>query len=234
MQSWNTAGASLTVTIQSERFRPALDKLTSSWAKKPHVVLCDASSDEQLEAAFKQIGEAHNGKIDAALHSIAFATSHGMKSPLLEATREDFRVAHDISSYSLLAVCRGLEPLMPGETGGSIMSLSYIGAQRAVLNYKLMGAAKASLESLSRSLAAELGPRKIRVNVISAGPIDTLAARGISGFSDMRVEAAQRAPLKRGITLQDVGGTATFLASDASAGITGQMLYVDCGFSAVI
>lgn len=250
VQAWNKAGANLTIVMKNDRFKPALEKLTDGWERKPAVVFCDVGSDAELDSAFAQIKDTSNGRVDALLHSMAYAPMHAMKAPLLESTREDWRVAHDISAYSLLAITRGLLPLMPQyhpvsstpattsapptAVGGSILSLSYIGAQRAAGNYKVMGAAKASLESLSRYLAEEVGPRGIRVNCISAGPIDTLASRGISGFTDLREAAAARAPLRRGITLGDVGGTATFLASDASAGITGQTLYVDCGFSAVL
>jgi enoyl-[acyl-carrier protein] reductase I len=256
--AWQHAGMeSLSICIQNERFRPALEKLTSNWKTKPHIVICDASSDSSLDQAFSAIADFHKGRtLDAVVHSIAFATSHGMKSPLLETTREDFRVAHDISAYTLVAIARGLAPIMtstsstnssssgaiaapapsttPSSNSSSLISLSYIGSQRAVPNYKVMGAAKASLESISRYLAVDLGPRNIRVNVISAGPIDTLAARGIPGFTDMKEQSNAKTPLKRGIVLEDVGGMATFLASDASRGVTGQTLYVDCGFSAVV
>jgi enoyl-[acyl-carrier protein] reductase I len=175
-----------------------------------------------------------------------------MQSPFLETTREDFRVAHDISAYSLIAISRAAKPLLmkgtasssqtPSSGGsayprtpssGSIISLSYLGSQRVVPQYKVMGAAKASLEAVSRALAVDLGSSGIRVNTISAGPIETLAARGIRDFMDMKEWAAKSAPLKRGINLEDVGQTAAFLASDLASGITGQTIFVDCGVSAL-
>lgn len=173
----------MTVAIQSDRFRSALEKAAAGWARPPHIVACDVTRDEDIDAAFAAIAERHGGKLHALAHSLAFAPAAAMKNPLLETTRADFALAHGISAYSLIALARGAAPLMDAAGGGSVMALSYLGAARAAPSYRVMGPAKASLEATARGLAAELGPRGIRVNCISAGPIDTLAARGIAGFT---------------------------------------------------
>lgn len=251
--AWQRAGASVIFALQTERFRPALEKLTADWPSKPRVVICDATSDAQLSSACEQIADASSGRLHAALHSMAYASQAAMRGRFSDTSREDFRQALDISAYSLIGLSRGLAPIMrrssplPGaESSGSsapnrpsaasrdtssIITLSYLGAQRVVPGYRVMGVAKAALEASVRYLAEDLGREGVRVNAISAGPIDTLAARGIPGFTAMRDEAAQRAPLGRGISLADVGGMATFLASDAASAVTGQVLYVDSGVS---
>jgi enoyl-[acyl-carrier protein] reductase I len=163
------------------------------------------------------------------VHSVAFATAEDMKGEFLNTTREGFRIAHDVSVYSLVAVARAAAPLMTA--GGSIVTMSYFGAEKVVPNYNVMGVAKAALEATVRYLANDLGTKSIRVNAISAGPIRTLAARGVSGLNDMLKAHAERAPLKRNVDPAEVGGTAAFLLSDAASGITGETIYVDCGYN---
>lgn len=228
-QGWHAAGATVALGIQNERFRPAAEKCTSGWSSRPLIFTCDVSNDDDIRNGVQQVAGHFNGRLHCLLHSIAFATQHAMKSPFLETTRDDFRIAHDVSAYSLIALAREANPLLSAAEGASITTLSYIGSQRVVPNYKIMSAAKASLEACTRLLAVEMGPKRIRVNAISAGPIDTLAARGIPGFTTMREAAAAKSPLGRGVTPDDVAGMATFLASDAGAGTTGQTLLVDAG-----
>ena len=163
------------------------------------------------------------------VHSIAFAPAAELSRPFVETSREGFRIAHDVSVYSLIALARGAAPLMTD--GGSIITLTYYGAEKVVPNYNVMGVAKAALEATVRYLAADLGKQKVRVNAISAGPIKTLAARGIAGFGDMLKGHVERAPLGRNVELEEVGKTALYLASDLSTGVTGEMLYVDCGYN---
>lgn len=173
----------MAIGMQSERFRSAAEKLTADWAEKPILFTCDVAEDESIERAGAEVSAAAGGKVHALCHSIAFATAHGMKAPFLECTREDFRVAHDISAYTVVAVTRAFLPALEAADGASVLALSYIGSQRVVPAYSVMGPAKASLEATVRYLAAECGPKKITVNTISAGPIQTAAARGIRGFT---------------------------------------------------
>lgn len=179
-QAWNREGAQLCISIQKDRFRSTIESLTSNWTRKPLIVTADVNQDEGLDSAFETIGREFDN-IDCMSHSIAYATQSGMKNSILDCTREDFSIAHETSAYSLIALAKRVVPHM--HSGGSIISLSYIGSQRAASTYRVMGPAKASLEATSRYLAQELGPKNIRVNVISAGPINTLAARGIVGFT---------------------------------------------------
>ena len=190
-EAWHAAGASLTIAVQSPRFLPALAAATAAWPAPPQALVCDVASDAELEAAFAAIAAAHGGKLHALAHSLAFAPAAAMRAPLLHTARADFLQAHAISAYSLLPMARGALPLMRAAGGGSILALSYLGATRAARNYRVMGAAKASLEACARGLAAELGPEGVRVNVISPGPINTLAARGIEGFT---VRGGARSP----------------------------------------
>ena len=168
------------------------------------------------------------GRLDLLLHSVAFAPKEALEGEFLNTSREAFRIAHDVSAYSLVALARAAAPLM--SAGGSILALSYYGARKVVPHYNVMGVAKAALEASTRYLAYDLGPRKIRVNCISAGPVNTLAARGISGFSEMLRLYEARAPLKRNVLPEELGATGLFLASDGAAAITGQIVYVDCGY----
>ena len=228
--AWSKAGAQITIGIQSERFRPALIKAVNSWSTPPHIVVCDASDDASIESAVAEAGVVHGGRLSAIAHSLAWAPATAMRAPLLDTNRADFLAAHAVSSYSLIAFARASAPLLAAQPGGgTIITLSYLGAVKAVENYRVMGLAKASLEAAARGLAVELGPKNIRVNVISAGPVDTLAARGIANFNEMRVAVAKRAPLQRDVSIEEVGAVATFLASNAASGITGQTIYVDAG-----
>jgi enoyl-[acyl-carrier protein] reductase I len=228
-QKLNAAGAQLAISYQNERLRLEAESLA---AELPGAELfqCDVSSDAEIEAVFAKIKERY-GKIEVLVHSVAFAPSEELKNDFLETSREGFRIAHDVSVYSLIALSRAAAPLMTD--GGSIMTMTYYGAEKVVPHYKVMGVAKAALEATVKYLANELGRRKIRVNAISAGPIKTLAARGIGNLGDMMKYHADRAPLGRNVEQSEVGDTAAFLASDMSSGITGEILYVDCGYNIV-
>ena len=190
--------------------------------------MCDVASDEQIAKTFDDL-KAKYGTLQGVVHSVAFALGDDLKGDFLNTSREGFRVAHDISAYSLVAVARAAAPLMT--EGGSIVTMSYYGAEKVVPKYNVMGVAKAALEATVRYLANDLGAKKIRVNAISAGPIKTLAARGISGLGEMLKAHAERAPLKRNVDAAEVGSTAAFLLSDGGSGITGETIYVDCGYN---
>ena len=181
--AYHSAGAALTICVQSPRFLPALAAATAAWPTPPHTLICDVTSDADIAAAFDAIASTHAGKLHALAHSVAFAPAAAMREPLLRTSRADFLQAHAVSAYSLLALARGAAPLMEAAGGGSIVALSYLGAARAARTYRVMGAAKASLEACARGLAVELGGAGVRVNVISPGPVNTLAARGIEGFT---------------------------------------------------
>jgi len=190
--------------------------------------MCDVADDAAIEGLFAQLKERY-GKLHVLVHSVAFAPAEDLKGEFLTTSREGFRVAHDISVYSLVALARAAAPLM--EDGGSIITMTYYGAERVVPRYNVMGVAKAALECSVRYLAYDLGKRNIRVNAISAGPIKTLAARGIGDLGAMLKAHAERAPLQRNVDVNEVGATGVFLASDASSGITGEVIYVDCGYN---
>jgi enoyl-[acyl-carrier protein] reductase I len=226
-QGLHQAGAKLAVTYQNERLeREAKDLILS--LPGTEAFMCDVSNDAEIERLFSQLKERY-GKLHVLVHSVAFAPADELKGEFLNTTREGFRIAHDVSVYSLVAVSRGAAPLM--EEGGSIITMTYFGAEKVVPRYNVMGVAKAALECSVRYLAYDLGRRKIRVNAISAGPIKTLAARGISDFSDMLKVHAEHSPLGRNVDVNEVGATAVFLASDASSAITGEVIYVDCGYN---
>jgi enoyl-[acyl-carrier protein] reductase I len=226
-QRLSDAGAKLAITYQNERMKAeAHDLVTSLPGAEPFQ--CDVSSDAEIEQFFVQIQQRY-GHVDALVHSVAFAPSEDMKGDFLNTTREGFRIAHDVSVYSLIAVARAAAPLMAN--GGSVMTLTYFGAEKVVPGYNVMGVAKAALEATVRYLANSLGPKNIRVNAISAGPIKTLAARGVGDFSTMLKNHAEQAPLKRNVDPKEVGDTALFLACDLSSGITGETIYVDCGYN---
>jgi enoyl-[acyl-carrier protein] reductase I len=190
--------------------------------------MCDVTQDDQIAKLFEDIKEKY-GVLHGLVHSIGFAPESDLKGEFVNTTREGFRVAQDISVYSLIAVARGALPLMT--SGGSIVTLTYYGAEKVVPRYNVMGVSKAALEATVRYLANDLGPKAIRVNAISAGPIKSLASRGISGFGDMLKAHIERAPLKRNVDPGEVGATAAFLLSDGGSGITGETLYVDCGYN---
>jgi enoyl-[acyl-carrier protein] reductase I len=224
-------GAELAFTYQTEKLEPRVRKMAEGFGSS----LCfplDVTDDAQIDALFTGLGE-HWDRLDALVHSVAFAPKEELEGSFTEkTTREGFRIAHDVSSYSLTALARAAHPMMRDQ-GGAIVTLSYLGAVRAISNYNVMGLAKASLEANVRFLAADLGGEGIRVNAISAGPIKTLAAAGIGGFRKMLTHVAQHTPLKRNVTIEDVGNAAAFLLSDLSAGVTGEVLYVDGGYNTV-
>lgn len=226
-QAWARAGATLAFTYQGERLKENVEELAGTFGADTLLLPCDVTSDEQIDRVFAEAGRKF-GKLHLLLHSVAFAPPEALKGGFLNTSREAFRVAHDVSAYSLVALARGAAPLM-GE-GGSIISMTYHGSVKVIPGYNVMGVAKASLEACTRYLAYELGPRKIRVNCISAGPMNTLAGRGISGFTEMLKHYEAHAPLRRNVLPEELGTTGAFLASDGAAAITGQVLYVDCGY----
>ena len=226
-QAWHKAGATLAFTYQGERLKENVEELAGTFGADTLLMPCDVTKDEDIAQVFKTVGEKF-GKLHLLLHSVAFAPKEALEGEFVNTSREAYRVAHDISAYSLVALARGAAPFMT--EGGSIVAMSYYGAEKVVPHYNVMGVAKASLEASTRYLAYDLGPKKIRVNCISAGPVQTLAARGISGFSAMLKHYEEHAPLKRSCAPDELGSTGVFLASDGAAAITGQVLYVDGGY----
>ena len=226
-QAWAREGATLAFTYQGERLKDNVEELAGTFGKETLMLPCDVTKDDDIAAVFKAVGEKY-GRLDLLLHSVAYAPKEALEGEFVNTTREAFRVAHDVSAYSLVALARAAAPLMTN--GGSIVAMSYYGAEKVVPHYNVMGVAKASLEASTRYLAYDLGPKKIRVNCISAGPVNTLAARGISGFIEMLKHYEAHAPLKRNVTPDELGATGAFLASDGAAAITGQVLYVDAGY----
>ena len=226
-QSLSQAGAKLAITYQNERMKKEAHDLITA-LPGAEAFQCDVSSDAEIAQLFTQLRERY-GRLDSVVHSVAYAPAEDLKGDFLNTSREGFRVAHDISVYSLIAITRAAAPLMT--EGGSVVTLSYFGAEKVVPGYNIMGVAKASLEASVRYLAYSVGPSKIRVNAISAGPIKTLAARGVGDFSQMMKNHAEHAPLKRNVEVKEVGDTALFLCSDLGSGITGETLYVDCGYN---
>ncbi len=224
-------GAELAFTYQNDRLKDRVVEMAEGFGAKL-VMPLDVASDAQIDTAFSQVAGAW-GSLDVIVHSVGFAPREQLAGTYIDSvTREGFQIAHDISSYSLAALAKAGRPLMQGRPG-AILTLSYLGALRSVPNYNVMGLAKASLEANVRFLAADLGPQNIRVNAISAGPIKTLAAAGVSGFRKMLAQVAAAAPLKRNVTTEEVGNAAAFLCSDLASGITGEVLYVDAGYSHV-
>ena len=226
-QGLHAAGATLAITYQNERLELEAKDLILS-LPGAEAFMCDVSKDEEIDRLFGQLKQRY-GKLHILVHSIGFAPAAELKGDFVETSREGFRIAHDISVYSLIALARGAAPLM--EDGGSILTLTYYGAEKVVPHYNVMGVAKAALECSVRYLAHDLGKKKIRVNAISAGPIKTLAARGIADFSDMLKSHVERSPLQRNVDVNEVGAAGVFLASDASSAITGETIYVDCGYN---
>jgi enoyl-[acyl-carrier protein] reductase I len=226
-QKLQQAGWRLAITYQNQRLELEAKDLI---AELPGATgfMCDVTQDDQIAKLFEDIKEKY-GVLHGLVHSIGFAPESDLKGEFVNTTREGFRVAQDISVYSLIAVARGALPLMT--SGGSIVTLTYYGAEKVVPRYNVMGVSKAALEATVRYLANDLGPKAIRVNAISAGPIKSLASRGISGFGDMLKAHIERAPLKRNVDPGEVGATAAFLLSDGGSGITGETLYVDCGYN---
>jgi enoyl-[acyl-carrier protein] reductase I len=218
-------GFSSVESLIEKRVRPLAESIGSDFVEP-----CDVQDDDQIRRVMDRWGERH-GSIDVLIHALAFARREELQGRFVDTSRDGFALALDVSAYSLVALARAAAPLMP--TGGSIITLTYYGSQKVVANYNVMGVAKAALEASVRYLAADLGPAGVRVNAISAGPIRTLAASGISGFKSMYGRFRDVTPLRRNITIDDVGAAAVFLASDLARGVTGDILYVDGGFSAL-
>jgi enoyl-[acyl-carrier protein] reductase I len=227
-QAWAEAGATLIFNYQGERLKENVEDLASTFGSDVSVFPCDVSKDEEITSFFQNV-RTKTDRIDLLLHSIAFAPKESLEGAFVNTSRAAFLTAHDISAYSLIGVTREALPLMTN--GGSVLTMSYYGAEKVIPNYNVMGVAKASLEATVRYLAWDLGQKKIRVNAISAGPVNTLAARGIAGFTKMLDYYEQRSPLHRNVELQELGATGVFLASDGGAAVTGQTIYVDCGYS---
>src|SRR5665811_2426800 len=226
-QGLHAAGMKLAITYQNERLEQEARDLILS-LPGAEAFMCDVSNDAAIAGLFEKLKERY-GKLHVLVHSVAYAPAEELKGDFVNTTREGFRVAHDVSVYSLIAVSRAAAPLM--EDGGSIITMTDYGAEKVVPHYNVMAVAKAALECTVRYLSSDLGKRKIRVNAISAGPIKTLAARGISGLGELLHAHAARAPLQRNVEVAEVGSTGVFLASDASSGITGEVIYVDCGYN---
>ena len=227
-QATASRGARLALTYQG-RFEEHVNELSQGLSQPPLVLPCDVSSGQDIASVFEKVEQAFGG-LDFVVHGAAFAAREELSSPFSHTTREGFRMALDISAYSLIALTRGAAPLMEKRDGGSVLTLTYLGSQRVFPNYNVMGVAKAALEASVRYLAADLGPLNIRVNAISAGPVKTLAAAGISGFSSILNVYKDRAPLRRNIETNEVGDAAAFLLSDAGRAITGEVMMVDAGF----
>ncbi|MEP6955740.1 MAG: enoyl-ACP reductase, partial [Chthoniobacterales bacterium] len=226
-QAWAKAGAKLFFNYQGERLKENVEDLVSEFGEGMSLWPCDVSKDEEIAGFFEKV-RGQTERLDLMLHSVAFAPKEALEGDFVSTTREAFRMAHDISAYSLVALAREAAPLMTN--GGSIVAMTYYGAEKVVPHYNVMGVAKAALEASTRYLAYDLGAKKIRVNCISAGPVNTLAARGISGFGAMMNHYKERAPLKRSCDPAELGATGVFLASEGAASITGQVLYVDGGY----
>jgi enoyl-[acyl-carrier protein] reductase I len=223
------AGASVTLSYINERIRSSVEKLSGQLSSSPTLIECDVSDDASVASAFGEL-ESEVSSIDIVVHSIAFANRDDLGGPFIDTPREGFRIALDISAYSLVSVARAAAPLMK-ENGGSIVTMTFQASGRVFPGYNVMGTAKAALENEVRQLSWDLGRDNIRINAISAGPVDTLSSRVISGYRDMKRAHADRSPMGRNITHDEVANTALFLCSDMSSGITGEVLHVDTGYN---
>lgn len=230
-QAASAAGASLVLTYQG-RFEEHVGELADTLTPRPLVLPLDVQDDAAIDAVFARIQQEHGG-LDFVVHGVAFANREDITNPFVQTSRDGFRMAMDISAYSLIAIARGAKPLMQARGGGSLVTLTYLGSTRVFPNYNVMGVAKAALESSVRYLAADLGPDNIRVNAISAGPVKTLAAAGIGGFSNILGVVRERAPLRRTIEAAEVADAALFLIGPAGRGVTGEVLMVDSGYHIV-
>ena len=225
-------GAQLAFTFQGERIEKNVRELADS-VSSPLVTECDVRSDEDVARVFDEVGAAFDGSLDLLVHSVAFAAAEDLEGRFTDTPRDRFWMALDVSAYSLVACARAAEPLMEAAGGGSILTMTYLGGERAVPHYNVMGVAKSTLDSSVKYLAWDLGQKNIRVNAISAGPVRTLAARSIAGFPTMEAIVEERAPLHRPIAAEDVGGAAAYLLSADAANVTGTTLYVDSGYHAM-
>ena len=228
-EAMDAVGAQLTLSYATERLEANVRKLGATLRQPPLIVPCDVMSDEQVRNLFATI-ERERGGLDFLVHAVAFASREAIFEPFLETSRKDFLQSLDISAYSLVALARAAAPLMEQRGGGSILTLTYLGSQRVFPNYNVMGVAKAALEAVVRYLASDLGSHNIRVNAVSAGPIKTLSAAGISGFSRILQHYRERSPLGRSVDAAEVAETSRFLLGPASRGVTGEVLLVDGGF----
>src|SRR5438309_3426848 len=227
-QALHEAGARLAFAYQGERLKENVESLTKAEMPGSPLLSCDVTKQDEVDAAFARVGEEFE-RLDFLIHSIAFAPREALEGEYMKVDRDGFLSALEVSAYSLTQLARAAAPLMTD--GGSIVTMTFHGAEKVYQGYNVMGVAKAALESSGRHLAADLGPQHIRVNAISAGPIQTLSARGVSGLSTMMKHHAERAPLRRNVEASEVGNTAAFLCSSLSSGITGETIYVDCGYN---
>ena len=226
-QAWAQSGAKLIFNYQGERLKENVEELAGTFGADVPTYPCDVTSDSEIADFFQNVRK-HTDRVDLVLHSVAFAPREALEGDFVSTSREAFLAAHNISAYSLVGIVREAVPLMT--SGGSVVAMTYYGSEKVVPHYNVMGVAKASLEATARYLAFDLGTKKIRVNCISAGPVQTLAARGIAGFSTMLKHYQERAPLRRSCDPAELGTTGVFLASDGAAAITGQVIYVDGGY----
>ena len=226
-QAAHREGAQLAFTYQGERLKESVSELANSLGGSAPLFECDVTNDAQMDAAFQGIKNSF-GSLDFFVHAVAFAKREELEGDFLPTSRDGFKLALDVSSYSLTALAQRAVPLMTN--GGSIVALTYYGAEKVIPRYNIMGVAKAALEASIRYLAFDIGPKNIRVNGVSAGPVQTLAARGISGFTDMMKIVEAKAPLRRNVHIEEVANAAVFLLSPLASGITGEILYVDCGY----
>lgn len=227
-EAFHREGAEIALTYQNDKLKKRVEDFGSLWDAKA-ILPCDVASDEEIETMFTKLGKIWDG-VDIIIHSVGYAPGNELDGNYVDVTtREGFRIAHDISSYSFVALAKGGREMMRGRNG-SLLTLTYLGAEKTLPNYNVMGLAKASLEANVRYMATSLGPEGTRVNAISAGPIRTLAASGIKSFRKMLAENEKRTPLRRNVTIDEVGNTAAFLSSDLASGISGQIVYVDGGF----
>jgi enoyl-[acyl-carrier protein] reductase I len=231
-QELANGGATLAFTYQGERIEKNVRELAST-VSSPLVAECDVRSDENVERVFAEVAEAFDGRLDLLVHSVAFADARDLEGRFTDTPRDRYWLALDVSAYSLVACARAAEPLMQAAGGGSILTMTYLGGERAVPHYNVMGVAKAALDASLRYLAWDLGEKDIRINAVSAGPVRTLAARSIAGFPTMESIVEERSPLRRNIDSEDVGAAAAFLLSDEARNVTGTILYVDSGYHAM-
>ncbi|MCL2140903.1 MAG: enoyl-ACP reductase [Dehalococcoidia bacterium] len=227
-QAWHDEGATLVFTYHNERHYRNVQALVDSLSSDSMLLHCDLAKDEDVDIVRRAIADKHN-RLDLLLHSVAYAPPEALKESFIQTGKEGFLKTLEMSVYSMLALTRHATPLM--SQGGSVLAISYYGAKKVIPNYNIMGVAKAALESTVRYLAYDLGSQNIRVNGISPGPVDTLAARGVRGFKSIQEKYEKIAPLRRNVVANEIGKTAVFLASDAASAITGQIIYTDCGYS---